>query len=183
MSFVSCREQVFHGDKHVLSGAGSSLLPFGEREGNPPPSQGEPAAGRPSCPGGARLSDNAFPAGSSLSWPAQRHPDRAEARSLGHSLHHCNGEGRAGTSCIRSLVSHSGGGACRERSDRSRNATVTGWRLCRAAGCRAADRFTFALFLRECKVARDVTLQRCQQGGSGLAGRRGGTWVLGGNWG
>lgn len=52
MSFVSCREQVFHEHKHVLSGAGRSLLPFGEREGNPPPSQGEPAASRPSCPGG-----------------------------------------------------------------------------------------------------------------------------------
>lgn len=124
---------------------------------------GPPAQGRARA-----VSDNAFPAGSNLSWPAQRHVYRAEARLLGHSLHHCNGAGRAGTSCIRSLVSHSGGGACREQSLHSRNAAVTGWHLCRAAGCRAADRFIFALFLRECKVARDVTLQRCHQGGLGL---------------
>ena len=169
MSFVSCREQVFHEHKHVSSGAGSSLLPFGEREGNPSPNKGEPAASWPSCPGVSQaVSDNAFPAGSSLSWLAQHHADRAEARSLGRSLHHCNGAGRAGTSCIRSLVSHSGGGACREQSLHSRNAAVTGWHLCRAAGCRAADRFIFALFLREGKVARDVTLQRCHQGGLGL---------------
>lgn len=81
VSFVSCREQVFHEHKHASSGAGSSLLPFGEREGNPPPNQGEPAAGRPSCPGVSQAaSDDAFPAGSSLSWPAQHRADKAEAR-------------------------------------------------------------------------------------------------------
>ena len=127
VSTVSCWEQISHEHKHVPSRSGSSLLPLGKRERHLI-SQPRQACSRPSLlprgePGCVRRCISRW-IQQLLAGPVP-------------PLHNCSGAVRAGASRIQPLASRSGGRACGEQSDSSRNAVLT--RLASLQGSQLKD--------------------------------------------